>query len=110
MSEPSTAPRQLSGTNDRLQHLLFLVHGIGQHDDFVDDRLCSWDGSEGTSGGNHEFRELMDGLLNSKLREVPLALAVQSVEWHSRVHGSADEKLRACAPDGAPAWLGDRES
>ena len=26
------------------QHLLFLVHGIGQHDDFCDDAFTSWDG------------------------------------------------------------------
>ena len=33
-----------------------------------------------------EFRQLLEALLGGKLRELPLWLAVQSVEWHAQLH------------------------
>ena len=89
----ATSPRTQQGgmhTDDAacsdLHQLLFLVHGIGQHDDFVDGQFLSWDGTEGMTGGNMEFRQLLEALLGGKLRELPLWLAVQSVEWHAQLH------------------------
>ena len=32
------------------QHLLFLVHGIGRHDDFIDGKNLSWDGQPDGKG------------------------------------------------------------
>ena len=94
----------------RLEHLLFMVHGVGQHDDFRDEVHCSWDGSKGCVGGNHEFRELLEAQLHGRLKHVPMALAVRSVEWHSAIHtrradGSGgsegvDALLDACMPQG----------
>ena len=94
----------------RLEHLLFMVHGVGQHDDFRDEMHCSWDGSKGCVGGNHEFRELLEAQLHGRLKNVPMALAVRSVEWHSAIHtrradGSGgsegvDALLDACMPQG----------
>ena len=95
-------PPAAEGAAERL-HLLFLVHGIGQHDDFVDGAFLNWDGSEGMSGGNHEFREHLENLVSSRFREVGLSLTVASVEWHSALHSSGvDEVLEKCAPDGVP--------
>ena len=72
------------------QHLLFLVHGIGEHQDFFDDKVVSWDGSEGGVGGNHEFRELLASLASSRLTHAPLSLLVSSVEWHSALRADGD--------------------
>ena len=89
----ATSPRTQQGgmhTDDApcsdLHQLLFLVHGIGQHDDFVDGQFLSWDGTEGMMGGNMEFRQMLEALLGGKLRELPLWLAVRSVEWHAQLH------------------------
>ena len=84
-----------------LHQLVFMVHGIGQHDDFVDGQFTSWDGTDGLVGGNHEFRELLEALLGGRLREVPLWLTVMSVEWHAQLHRpELDALLSACAPEG----------
>ncbi|KAL1529754.1 hypothetical protein AB1Y20_000690 [Prymnesium parvum] len=83
------------------EHLLFLVHGIGQHDDFIDGAFLNWDGTEGMTGGNHEFRELLEGLVHAKFREVRMPLAVCSIEWHSKLHSTGvDDVLDACDPGG----------
>ena len=87
-----------------LHQLLFMVHGIGQHDDFVDGQFLSWDGTEGMAGGNMEFRQMLEALLGGKLREVPLWLAVQSVEWHAQLHRpEIDAMVAACSPEGVRA-------
>jgi len=116
-ARPTVAP--LAGSaNAQLtsatQHLLFLVHGIGEHQDFHDDKAVSWDGSEGMVGGNHEFRALLARLAASRMGEVPLSLTVSSVEWHSALRSPAadgdaaavsetaasDALLGACCPAG----------
>ena len=84
-----------------LHQLLFMVHGIGQHEDFVDGQFLSWDGTEGMAGGNHEFRGMLEALLGGKLHEVPLWLSVQSVEWHAQLHRpEIDAMVAACSPEG----------
>mmetsp|Transcript_13104 Transcript_13104/g.44065 ORF Transcript_13104/g.44065 Transcript_13104/m.44065 type:complete len:144 (+) Transcript_13104:65-496(+) len=56
------------------QHLLFLVHGIGRHDDFIDGKNLSWDGQPDGKGdgpgGNREFRELIEAQLRTRLRGI----------------------------------------
>ena len=90
-----------AGGCSELHQLLFMVHGIGQHDDFVDGQFLSWDGTEGMAGGNMEFRQMLEALLGGKLREVPLWLAVQSVEWHAQLHRpEIDAMVAACSPEG----------
>ena len=90
-----------------LHQLLFMVHGIGQHEDFVEGQFTSWDGTEGMSGGNHEFRELLEALLGGKLREAPLWLSVQSVEWHAQLHRpETDALMTECSPEGVPDLRG----
>ena len=72
-----------------------------RHDDFVDGAFLNWDGTEGMSGGNHEFRELLESLVGGKLREVDVALTVSSIEWHSALHSSGvDDVLDACDAGG----------
>mmetsp|Transcript_4620 Transcript_4620/g.13069 ORF Transcript_4620/g.13069 Transcript_4620/m.13069 type:complete len:973 (-) Transcript_4620:328-3246(-) len=94
------------------QHLLFLVHGIGEHQDFHDDKIVSWDGSEGAVGGNHEFRQLLASVAANRLGEASLSLTVASVEWHSALRApitgdlstdeapTTDALLAACSPAG----------
>ena len=94
------------GPANPLQHLLILIHGIGQHEDFSDDRCVSWDGTEGGFGGNHEFRELLESTLDGRLGSLPMSLAVRSIEWHSHLHagpsGGPSGLLAACEPRGVP--------
>ena len=94
------------GPANTLQHLLILIHGIGQHEDFSDDRCVSWDGTEGGFGGNHEFRELLESTLDGRLGSLPMSLAVRSIEWHSHLHagpsGGPSGLLAACEPRGVP--------
>ncbi len=87
------------------QHLVFLVHGIGQNDDFKDDdQLISWDGSAGTNGSSHEFKNSLASVLGAGMRNAPIALSVRTIEWHSRVHEEGapgvDALLDACSPEG----------
>lgn len=59
------------------QHLLFLVHGTGQNDDFKDDdQLVSWDGSAGSAGSSHSFRAQLEAVLDAGMRNAPLQLSV----------------------------------
>ena len=98
----------LSRCQERLRRsssIFFIVHGIGRHDDFLDERAeVSRDGTPGTEGSSHKFRRCLAALLEGRLRHAPLALSVRSVEWHSCVHGEgeggADALLEACSPDG----------
>jgi len=89
-------------------HLLFLVHGIGRHDDFMEGRGLSWDGmpdGQGNGpGGNKEFRDLLETQLKTRLRSLNAQLEVHSVEWHSEVRGSeggaSAEKVAAASSGG----------
>ena len=119
---PKDAPVQLSVSSNNaaqadlrvgeihhdLHQLVFMVHGIGQHDDFVDGQFVSWDGTDGNlTGGNFEFRELLESLLSGRLREVPLFLSVLSVEWHAQLHRpEVDALISACSPEGVPELRG----
>ena len=79
------------------------MHGIGQHDDFLDEAFTSWDGTEGVGGGNYQFRELLERVTREKLGAgLPeFNLAVRSVEWHSVVHSSeGSSPLERVSPDG----------
>ena len=57
------------------QHLLFVVHGIGQHEDFHDDPFKAWNGEEGTAsvgdGGNFAFRGMLEALQRGRLEHAP---------------------------------------
>ena len=46
-----------------------------RHDDFVDGAFLNWDGTEGMSGGNHEFRELLESLVSATSTSRPTTLA-----------------------------------
>ena len=86
------------------QHLIFLVHGIGQQDDFLDDdTMYNWCGGEGSEGSSHDFQRVLDSVLGSSMHHAPLELSVRSVEWHSHAHDAMvgpDELYDAVSPDG----------
>ena len=50
-----------------LHQLLFMVHGIGQHDDFDDGRIVGWDGGPKVWGGAPEFRALLEKVCGPRL-------------------------------------------
>ena len=86
-------------------HLVFLVHGMGRHDDFDDAKQLGHDGKPGTGGGNAEFREALDTALGGRaFKEFEATrVAVRSVEWHSLLRSAGLEKvLDACCPSGVP--------
>ncbi|KAL1525557.1 hypothetical protein AB1Y20_020412 [Prymnesium parvum] len=95
---PPPSPSDAAATP---HHLLFLVHGIGRHDDFADDRLVGWDGGPRRCGGNHEFRAALEKAADGPLAAARPRLAVRAIEWHSVLHdGRGEALLAACAPPG----------
>lgn len=78
--------------------LVFVIHGIGQHDDFKNFDV-NWDGSNNKlEGGYFDFRLYLSRLLGSRsassngkewfdgiLEDLPLNLTVESIEWHSHI-------------------------
>ena len=71
---------------ETINHLVFIIHGIGQHIDFQDGEMKSWDGAAGLEGGNHSFREIFRTLIDTQFKEIPLSLELQSIEWHEELH------------------------
>ncbi|GAB9465698.1 Phospholipase [Globisporangium polare] len=69
-----------------INHLVFVIHGIGQHIDFKEGELKSWNGQAGLDGGNHSFRDLYRTMLETMFRDIPVALEMQSIEWHEDLH------------------------
>ncbi|DBA00356.1 TPA: hypothetical protein N0F65_000541 [Lagenidium giganteum] len=69
-----------------VNHLVFIIHGIGQHIDFQEGEFKSWNGQSGLEGGNHSFRDLFRVALETTFRDIPVALEMQSVEWHEDLH------------------------
>ena len=57
-----------------LNHLMFIIHGIGQHTDFRDGEFKSWDGNAGLEGGNHAFRDTFRTMINSQFKYVLLLI------------------------------------
>jgi len=102
-ARPPPPPSEEAPGTDFSQHLLFLVHGIGEHQDFLDDKIVSWDGSEGGVGGNHEFRQLLAAVASRRLGAAPLSLTVASVEWHSALRATASDDGAAAVSDDAAA-------
>ncbi|RHY98727.1 hypothetical protein DYB35_011062 [Aphanomyces astaci] len=91
---------------ENINHLMFVVHGIGEHKDFV---VESYDDDNGSTGESGNFRELFSTMRDSlfskcvpmeavtmiyvfmwvkKCREIPLSLEIHPIEWHSEVHKS----------------------
>ncbi|KAF0692099.1 Aste57867_16767 [Aphanomyces stellatus] len=108
-------PSQLS--LETVNHLLFVIHGIGEHGDFKDGQ---WDDDTWTENGgggkNRLFRELFrstrDTYFSSYVHahpshcdltsEVPLALEIQSIEWHEQLHATGvDAVFDRISPDGS---------
>ncbi|OQR98595.1 phospholipase [Achlya hypogyna] len=69
-----------------VNHLMFIIHGIGQHGDFKEGERKNWDGTPGTMGDNYIFRDLFRALQETHFKEVPIALEMQSIEWHEELH------------------------
>ncbi|CEG45614.1 hypothetical protein, variant [Plasmopara halstedii] len=86
-------------------HLVFVIHGIGQHIDFRDGEFKSWNGQTGVEGGNHAFRDIFRTMLETTFQDVPLALEMQSIEWHEDLHDTTglDNIFDLICPDGLSA-------
>ena len=98
--DPNAQPARRTMKAER--HLLFLVHGIGQHNDFGRDEEGSQaNPNEPTYG--QDFKRQIEAMREARLGESPLELTVRTIEWHSVMHRSGqDELLDACSPDGIP--------
>ncbi|RLN99585.1 hypothetical protein DYB28_004713, partial [Aphanomyces astaci] len=71
---------------ENINHLMFVVHGIGEHKDFV---VESYDDDNGSTGESGNFRELFSTMRDSLFsKEIPLSLEIHPIEWHSEVHKS----------------------
>ncbi|KAF0705647.1 hypothetical protein As57867_005662, partial [Aphanomyces stellatus] len=65
---------------DPMHHLLFVIHGIGEHEDFKA-------GNAGQDGDYPAFKALFRALQTSSLfHDVPLVLDLESIEWHDALH------------------------
>ncbi|GLD91945.1 hypothetical protein PINS_up000478 [Pythium insidiosum] len=86
-----------------VNHLMFIIHGIGQHIDFQEGEFKSWDGQSGLEGGNHAFRDLFRSMLETMFRDVPVALEMQSIEWHEDLHEptGVDNVFDLICPEGS---------
>ncbi|CAK5171859.1 unnamed protein product [Aphanomyces euteiches] len=85
---------------DIVNHLMFVIHGIGEHTDFQDGQLS---GTPELVGEYPVFRELFRTTRETFLsQEIPLALEIQSIEWHDEVHASGvDSVFDSIAPEGS---------
>ncbi|KAG6623337.1 putative phospholipase [Phytophthora cinnamomi] len=86
-------------------HLVFVIHGIGQHIDFRDGEFKSWNGETGVEGGNHAFRDMFRSMLETTFQDIPLALEMQSIEWHEDLHEptGVDNIFDLISPEGSSA-------
>ncbi|CAI5717426.1 unnamed protein product [Peronospora destructor] len=86
-------------------HLVFVIHGIGQHIDFRDGEFKSWNGETGIEGGNHAFRDIFRTMLETTFQDIPMALEMQSIEWHEDLHEPTglDNIFDLISPEGASA-------
>ncbi|OWZ21122.1 PhosphoLipase [Phytophthora megakarya] len=86
-------------------HLVFVIHGIGQHIDFRDGEFKSWNGETGVEGGNHAFRDIFRSMLETTFQDIPLALEMQSIEWHEDLHEPTglDNIFDLISPEGSSA-------
>ncbi|KAF0698566.1 Aste57867_10830 [Aphanomyces stellatus] len=83
---------------ENVNHLMFVIHGIGQHDDFVEK---PFDEESRQKGESSNFRELFSTMRDSLFaKEIPLSLEIVPVEWHAQVHKSgADDVFDSICPD-----------
>lgn len=88
-------------------HLVFVIHGIGQHIDFRDGEFKSWNGETGVEGGNHAFRDIFRTMLETTFQDIPLALEMQSIEWHEDLHEPTglDNIFDLISPEGVSAYV-----
>jgi phospholipase DDHD1 len=82
---------------------MFIIHGIGQHIDFQEGEFKSWDGTVGLEGGNFAFRDLFRSMLETMFRDIPVALEMQSIEWHEDLHEptGVDNVFDLICPEGS---------
>lgn len=83
-----------------------MIHGIGQHVDFKEGELKSWNGQVGLDGGNHAFRDLYRVMLETQFRDIPIALEMQSIEWHEELHEPTglDAIFELICPEGSAGY------
>ncbi|KAF0698562.1 Aste57867_10826 [Aphanomyces stellatus] len=90
---------------ENVNHLMFVVHGIGEHDDFVERKF---DDEERQKGESSNFRELFSTVRDSLFsKEIPLSLEIVPVEWHAEVHQSGvDDVFDSICPENSKFMRG----
>mmetsp|Transcript_7463 Transcript_7463/g.13516 ORF Transcript_7463/g.13516 Transcript_7463/m.13516 type:complete len:789 (-) Transcript_7463:574-2940(-) len=77
-------------------HLVLVIHGIGKHDDFLND----WD----VNGGYFDFKANFSKILGTKgaLAGLPISVHFETIEWHQalREECNIEQVLNDAAPDG----------
>ncbi|CAK4677489.1 hypothetical protein AeNC1_000618 [Aphanomyces euteiches] len=81
---------------ETMHHLLFVVHGIGEHEDFKQ-------GYAGDSGDYPTLKSIFRTLQTTLFRDVPLVLDLESIEWHDALHKptGVDSVFDMIAPHGS---------
>ncbi|KAF0700367.1 hypothetical protein As57867_009081, partial [Aphanomyces stellatus] len=84
---------------ETLNHLMFVIHGIGEHADFTDGH---WDKTPTLEGEYPVFQDLFRTTRDAYFKEIPLALEIQSIEWHAELHATGvDPVFDMIAPEGS---------
>lgn len=65
---------------------MFIIHGIGVHTDFRDGDVDLAKVQDQTTTDNFIFRDMYRTMLETMFRDIPVALELQSIEWHDDLH------------------------
>ncbi|KAF0692097.1 Aste57867_16765 [Aphanomyces stellatus] len=88
---------------DTVNHLMFVIHGIGRHGDFKENEFVEQTTEATTAGSNRAFREMFRTMQSSHFKEIPLALEIQNIEWHEELHDptGVDSVFDIICPEGS---------
>ncbi|KAF0698567.1 Aste57867_10831 [Aphanomyces stellatus] len=86
-----------------INHLMFVIHGIGPHDSFSDEPL---DNEKRPTNDLNNFRKLFCAVRESQIpQDIPLSLEIIPVEWHTKVRKlGVDEVFLSISPEKSK-WL-----
>ncbi|CAK4729662.1 hypothetical protein AeNC1_000620 [Aphanomyces euteiches] len=88
---------------DTINHLMFVIHGIGRHGDFKEGDQIENPSAPWATGSNQAFRDMFRAMQESHFKEIPIALEIQSIEWHEELHDptGVDAVFDIICPEGS---------